>query len=58
MQAATARRYKTWDGSWQSRPTGRAALYHAIQQSQVGLLTRLNSWSPLVCELLLWDQAT
>ena len=36
----------------------RAALYHAIQESQVGLLTRLNSWSPLVCELLLWDQAT
>jgi hypothetical protein len=38
---------------WQSRPTARVALHDAIHESQVTLLTRLNSWLPLACELLL-----
>ena len=43
MQAATARRYKTWGVPGKAARRRRAALYHPIQQSQVGLLTRLTA---------------
>ena len=59
MQAVTptVQSNKHWDLSWQSRLMEARCTACRYPGIQVGPLTRLSSWSPLVCEPLLWDQA-